>query len=117
MIELANADRVLLQTEKEDDFPPPQRSEDSDTDSLGDSSEVLTLQQALHKAESRHDALQEEVATCKTDGESWKAFLPLQGTLEPECSYEIIKSPAVSGAQSYKELQNEEKQINGLKKQ
>ena len=53
---------VFLQIEKENDFPPPWSSEDSDTDSLGDSSEVQVLQDALHAAESRHDALQEEVA-------------------------------------------------------
>jgi len=58
MIELANADRVLLQTEKEDDFPLPRSSEDSDTNSLGDANKVQALQ---HEAESRRDVLQEEV--------------------------------------------------------
>ena len=57
MIELANADGGFLQIEKEDDFPLRRSSEDSDTNSLGDASEVQALP---HEAESRHDT-QEEV--------------------------------------------------------
>ena len=44
----------------------------------------------------------------------------LYGQLQEGLHYETIKSPAVSGATSYKELctaaQNEEKQLMGLKK-
>ena len=44
----------------------------------------------------------------------------LYGQLQEGLHYELIKSPAVSGAQSYKELciaaQNEEKYLTGLRK-